>query len=84
MAAYVVAITGISMGGSNVDVGIIASLLIFFSLFIRVAFKASFFIAILALPLLMIGGLGLLAITAILYLIFGQNKESKAQQTNQP
>lgn len=82
MAAYVIAISGIFMGGDNAQIGLIISLLIFVFLLIRVALKTSFITMLLALPLLAIGGLGLLLVVALIYLVFAQNKENKSQQTS--
>ena len=76
-AAYVVTIVGILMGGDNVAVGLVTGLLLFLFLFLRVASKTSLLVAFLAFPLLAIGGLGLLIIIVLLYLVFGQKKQEK-------
>lgn len=82
LLAYVLAILGILMGGGNMQTGLGVGLLLCALLFIRVAFKTSFLIALLALPLLAIAGALPIIVLVLLYLLSGVKKQEQPQNPN--
>lgn len=77
---WVIFVAGFVLGSSNIAIGIAATILLFVGLALWIMSKSSISIAILAIPLLVLTGAGLVILAVVLFLIFDQKKEQSEPQ----